>query len=233
MTRFSLIFKSARYHWRANLGAVLAAAAGCAVLVGALIVGDSVRYTLHTMAVERLGKIDSVLLGQDHFFKDDLGARVTTAANGNETAIPLLLLPCVCSSDVNKLRANDVQMCGVTETFWAWDTSPFQHDLVSHAPLKSGEALINEKLAQLLQVKAGDTIKMRVFKPGLLSHDAPLGGGPANRQRRSIQRCLFQTTLDLVWEFAQRVSHAGGVIRCRLLNGRGDVPIGPKDVDVR
>ncbi len=177
MTRFALILKSARYHWRANLGAVLAAAAGCAVLVGALIVGDSVRYTLHTMAVERLGKIDSVLLGQDRFFKDDLGKRLESASQGNESAIPLLLLPCVCSSDANSLRANDVQICGINDEFWTWDASSYSAELSGKGPpLKSGEAIINVKLAQLLQVKGGDTVRVRIYKPGLLSHDAPLGG---------------------------------------------------------
>ena len=177
MTRFALILKSAQYHWRANLGAVLAAAAGCAVLVGALIVGDSVRYTLHTMAVERLGKIDSVLLGQDRFFKGDLGKRIETASKGNESAIPVLLLPCMCSSDANSLRANDVQICGITAEFGSWDSSPYGPELnEAMRKLASGDAIINEKLAQLLQIKVGDSVKMRVYKPGLLPHDAPLGG---------------------------------------------------------
>ncbi len=177
MTRFSLILKSARYHWRANLGAVLASAAGCAVLVGALLVGDSVRDTLHTMAVERLGKIDRALLGQDRFFKDDLSQRVTAASLNGSTAESMLLLPGVCSSDANQLRANDVQICGITPAFWTLDNSPFRDELnAAGSALSRGEALVNEKLAEMLQVKAGDTVHIRIYKPGILPHDAPLGG---------------------------------------------------------
>jgi len=173
VTRLGLILASARFHWRANLGAILAAAVGCAVLVGALIVGDSVHHTLKTMAVERLGKIDTVLLGQDRFFKDDLGKRVESASKQNDVPQPMLLLPGVCSSDANSLRANDVQVCGVTDRFWFWGTSTLN---LKEDFLQRGGAFINEKLAQLLQVKVGDSIKIRIYKPGLLSHDAPLGG---------------------------------------------------------
>ncbi len=148
MTRLALILKGARYHWRANFGAVLASAAGCAVLVGALIVGDSVRYTLHTMAVERLGKIDTVLLGQDRFFKDDLDTKILYGANS------MLLLPGVCASDANQLRANDVQICGVKPGFWEFDDSPFRAELLEKSKgLASGEALANEKLAQCCKSK--------------------------------------------------------------------------------
>ena len=182
MTRFALILKSARYHWRANLGAVLAAAAGCAVLVGALIVGDSVRYTLHTMAVERLGTTEVVLLGQDRFFKQNLSERCRVLTGDvNEAGYfyydSMLSIPGVCANDKNKLRANDVQICGITGQFWSWDGArDVKGEMPSGKKLASGEAIINEKLAQLLQVQAGDTLRIRIYKPGILPHDAPLGG---------------------------------------------------------
>jgi putative ABC transport system permease protein len=168
MTRFGLILKSARYHWRANLGAVFAAAAGCAVLVGALIVGDSVRYTLHTMAVERLGTTEVALIGQDHFFKADLSERMRRLVGDvNEAGFfnydPMLLIPGVCATDKNKLRANDVQVCGITGAFF-------------DSELQSGEGIINEKLAQLLLAQPGDTLRVRIYKPGVLPNDAPLSG---------------------------------------------------------
>ncbi|HLX63591.1 MAG TPA: ABC transporter permease [Planctomycetota bacterium] len=181
MTRSALILKSARFHWRANLGALLAAAAGCAVLVGALIVGDSVRYTLHTMAVERLGATDVALLGQDRFFKQDLAARLGGLIDQSNAGFfryeSMLLIPGVCATDKNQLRANDVQVCGVVSSFWLWDLSPYVKEFNQKCgQLARGEAVINEKLAQLLQAQAGDTIRIRLYKPGILPHDAPLGG---------------------------------------------------------
>ena len=43
MTFRTLIRRSLRFHWRAHVGVVLGAAVGSAALIGALVVGDSVR----------------------------------------------------------------------------------------------------------------------------------------------------------------------------------------------
>ena len=55
MNALKLIIRSAAYYWRTHLGVAAGAAVATAVLVGALVVGDSVRYTLGTLAVRRLG----------------------------------------------------------------------------------------------------------------------------------------------------------------------------------
>ena len=46
MTLWTLIRRSLRYHARAHLGVLLGATVGSAVLIGALLVGDSVRESL-------------------------------------------------------------------------------------------------------------------------------------------------------------------------------------------
>ena len=56
MTFWTLIRRSLRFHARAHLGVVLGAAIGSAALIGALVVGDSVRESLTDMALRRLGK---------------------------------------------------------------------------------------------------------------------------------------------------------------------------------
>ena len=59
MTFWTLIRRSLRFHARAHLGVVLGAAIGSAALIGALVVGDSVRESLTNMALRRLGKSTS------------------------------------------------------------------------------------------------------------------------------------------------------------------------------
>ena len=56
VTTGTLIWRSLRFHARAHVGALLGAAVGSAVLIGALVVGDSVRLTLRDRALERLGR---------------------------------------------------------------------------------------------------------------------------------------------------------------------------------
>ena len=63
--------RSLWYHRRVNLAVMLGMIVGTAVLTGALIVGDSVRYSLRRLTLERLGRIDEILLA-DHFFSADL-----------------------------------------------------------------------------------------------------------------------------------------------------------------
>ena len=57
MSLWTLVLRSLRYYVRAHLGVVLGAAVGSAALIGALVVGDSVRLSLKEMALSRLGKV--------------------------------------------------------------------------------------------------------------------------------------------------------------------------------
>src|SRR5262245_19124802 len=72
MTYWTLIRRSLRFHARAHLGVVLGAATGSAVLVGALVVGDSVRGSLRDRALQRLDGIDLAMAAPDRFFRDSL-----------------------------------------------------------------------------------------------------------------------------------------------------------------
>ena len=61
MTLWSLVRRSATYHWRTNLAVCLGVAAAVSVLGGALIVGDSVRGSLRDLALGRLGRTHAVV----------------------------------------------------------------------------------------------------------------------------------------------------------------------------
>ena len=67
MTLFRLLLRNLRYFWRANLAVAAGAAVATAVLVGALLVGDSVRGSLRAIAVQRLGRTDFALVAPTPF----------------------------------------------------------------------------------------------------------------------------------------------------------------------
>src|SRR6185369_15270236 len=69
MTIWTFIRRSLRFHARAHLGVVLGAAVGSAALIGALVVGDSVRGSLQELALQRLGKIHYAMAPSDRFFR--------------------------------------------------------------------------------------------------------------------------------------------------------------------
>ena len=85
MSTFRLTLASLLYHWRSNLAVACGAAAGTAVLTGALLVGDSMRGSLRSLTLDRLGKIDEALV-MDHFF------RTALADETSQAAAPVILL---------------------------------------------------------------------------------------------------------------------------------------------
>jgi len=78
MTFWTLVRRSLRFHARAHFGVLLGATIGSATLIGALLVGDSVRESLRELGLERLGKTHFALVTQDRFFLNDLGERLGT-----------------------------------------------------------------------------------------------------------------------------------------------------------
>src|SRR5215475_7026115 len=74
MTSWTLIRRSLAFRARAHAGVVLGAAVGSAALVGALVVGDSVRESLREMALARLGRVGVALASNDRFFRAQLAA---------------------------------------------------------------------------------------------------------------------------------------------------------------
>jgi putative ABC transport system permease protein len=142
------------------VGVVLGAAVGSAALIGALVVGDSVRESLKDMALARLGKVETAMASGDHLFRAQLGGKTIAA---------VLQLPATATAQDASARANHVQLLGVDSTFWQLAQQP-----PAFSNLPPDSVVLNEPLAQQLNAEAGDTILLRVEKPSLLSRDAPV-----------------------------------------------------------
>ncbi len=192
MTLRTLIRRSLRFHWRAHLGVVLGAAIGSAALIGALVVGDSVKHTLKYQAVRRLPGVSVALDSGDHFFSDDLLRRMIRLGQ----------------QQVNVLAAKENQRTwgnGFTEfesvTGLRLDASVkkadgaaqvrrinlygYGGDILEHIrsgqrpydrppPFPSDAVWLNHELAQQLNAKIGDELIFRIPKPTALSHDAAI-----------------------------------------------------------
>jgi ABC-type antimicrobial peptide transport system permease subunit len=167
MTSWTLILRSLRFHARSHLGTVLGAAVGTAALVGALVVGDSVRGSLRDMALARLGRADTAMMSGDRFFRAQLEDEIHPSEKSLAAAV--LELPGMAVSEDGTARANHVQILGVDGKFWQLaNQSPGLGDL------SADDLALNDALATQLRVKAGDTVLLRIEKPSLLSRDAPI-----------------------------------------------------------
>jgi len=167
MTLRTLILRSLRFHARSHLGALLGAAVGSAVLIGALVVGDSVRGSLRDMALARLGRVQLALASNDRFFRAELAKGLEGSSGGVVVAVLQLLATTTTADD--SARANRVQLLGVDDRFWNLDAkaAPFQSP-------GADEVVLNERLAQQLKAKVGDTVLLRVSRPSALSRETPI-----------------------------------------------------------
>lgn len=158
LTRRSLI-----HYRRSTISVLLGTAVATSVLVGAMLVGDSVRYSLRSFALQRLGKAHFALQSRGRFFADALAPLLADKAS-THTA-PVLQLRGVALSDSRQV--NHVQVLGVDQRFWA---------LAPHEPsaTDAAGAAISRKLAVRLGLDVGDEISVRIGTPSLLPRDAPL-----------------------------------------------------------
>ena len=152
MTLATFIRRSLRFYWRTHLGVLAGVAVTCAILTGALVVGDSVRFSLRQLALARLGRVTHALATGDRFFREKLADETGTA--------PVLMVRGIVSG-----KANDVQIVGVDERFWRLGAT------------KSFDGFVlNERLATQLDAKVGDDVVVRVEPPSWVPRDAPLSG---------------------------------------------------------
>jgi hypothetical protein len=178
------------------LGALLGATVGSTVLIGALVVGSSVRGTLQQLALARLGKVELALASGERLFRAqlalDMQMGLLQAGLGMPRppwVAPALQLPAVATSGDDAARANHVQVLGVDHRFWLLgpQVPPFARfaadpglawQLAGRAPtanpIPPGAVVLNQPLASQLKLKVGQEVLLRVQKPSQLSADAPL-----------------------------------------------------------
>ncbi|MFK7789232.1 MAG: FtsX-like permease family protein [Phycisphaeraceae bacterium] len=160
MTLTRLMFLSLRRFWRTNLGVMLGVALASTVITGALLVGDSMRYTLSQAAEQRLGGIDQAVIGGDRFFTTELASTLGQGSSG------IIVAQGVVSTPDGTRRANNVALIGVDDEFVEMMGLPTHPD--------PEQAVLNKPLYEQLGLSVDDTLIIRVPKPSALPIDASL-----------------------------------------------------------
>jgi len=213
MTLLKLTLRNIFYYRRAHALVLTGTLVATAILVGALLVGDSITFSLKQSALLRLGNIQFAMETRGRFFPADLADRLRNET-GAKTA-PALLFRGVALTSLLKSeqsphngpsgtcpqchsaagmvprltesrQINNIQILGVQDSFWDFATGPkptLTHDGIA----------INKKLATELQVQRGDPISIRFSKPALMSRDAPL----SSQEKNDTLRATF-TVEDIV-----------------------------------
>jgi putative ABC transport system permease protein len=166
MTVLKFITRNLIYYARKNLLLALGVAISGAVLTGALVVGDSVKYSLNRIVEYRLGEITHVLKAADRYFTQGLSDRVE-----NQLQIPvapMLLQQGSAVADGGARRINHLQVLGVEPSF----------DRVTgldntYGALSGDSVMISQNLANRLSVGMGDELLLRIEKASLIPLNAP------------------------------------------------------------
>ena len=177
MSAFRLIVASLVHHWRIHFAVGLGVAAGTAVLTGALVVGDSVRGSLRALALERLGRIDEVLL-VERFFRaeladelaDELGGKPSVQENFG-SVVPVILLQGSVEHPQREQtrRASKVTVLGCDADFWALGLE--RHDV----DMTGDVVALSEPLARDIGAEVGDEVVLRIPLASQVPADTPLG----------------------------------------------------------
>ncbi len=166
MSFWRLVTRSLWFYWRMNVAVLLAVTVATAVLTGALVVGDSVQYTLRRTVEARLGQAEYAVIPQDRFFRAALADDIERQLGG--TVAPVLKVAGIITNGDGSARVNRVEVLGVDERFYR---------IGPGANLFQGGSrgvVVSEVVARRLGVGAGEEIVLRVEKPGLMPRDVPL-----------------------------------------------------------
>ena len=164
MNVFRYAIKSLLHFWKLNLTILLGVALSTAILLGAFIIGDSVSFSLEQITLQRLGKTDWVVTSGERLFRQELTDEIES--KGMQTS-PLLFSTGMAVLSGGQARANQLQVWGVDAAFNGFAGTDTLYDL------HTNEAVINEQLANILGVKVGEELLLRVNKLSTFPANTP------------------------------------------------------------
>ena len=179
MTTFSLLIRNLRFFRAANLAVMAGMVVATAVLTGALMVGDSVRGSLRTLAEQRLGPIDYALVS-GRFFDQTQAERITQSPGFSDKFEPVVAgisLQGGIANDTTATRASGVQISAIAGSW---------------VPVPASHAIINGELAGLIGIdQPNETVSINLPAVDDPFRDATL----ARRSRTDTTRSLVRVSV--------------------------------------
>ncbi|WP_430972052.1 FtsX-like permease family protein [Sunxiuqinia rutila] len=171
MNGFRYALKSLLHFWKLNLTIVFGVALSTAILLGAFIIGDSVSYSLQQITLQRLGQTNWVVTGGERLFRAELAEAVSSEEIKNTS---LLFSNGMGVLNGGQARANQLQVWGISADFNAFAGTDSLYALAKN------EAVINEALAEVLGVKVGEELLLRVNKLSTFPANTPFVSAEEN-----------------------------------------------------
>jgi len=167
MNLWKLLLRSIAFYRKTHLWVVLGTVISTAILVGALVIGDSVRHSLQQIVLDRLGTTEFALSSGNRFFQTQMADNLSESL---KTAVaPLMQTRGIAIAEGGQRRVNSIQVVGVDARFWEIGGAK---DI--YGQIASDEAIVNRPLAERLEIEENDEILIRMQKLDVMPKDAPL-----------------------------------------------------------
>ncbi len=196
--------KSLLYFWRINLAVLLGAALATAVLTGALLVGDSVRGSLRSLTLDRLGKIDHALVA-DHFFRAGLAEDLSTNLTYSGTfdrATPAIVMTASVVHGSARTRASAINVSGIDQRFLDLFENPQNPIPFTITDLQKADkqvfpsVVINAALQRELNAAVGDQLLIYLERDSEIHRESLFGRKATDDIVRSLRVQIRQIIPD-------------------------------------
>ncbi len=168
--------RRALIHYRSiHLAVAGGAAVATAVLTGALVVGDSVRGSLHDLTLARLGAIDWAHVGERFLrpgLADDL-AQADALGERFDRPVGAIVLHGTVLAAESRRRASGATILGVDERFATLFGGAAAPDVTASRPFPA--VALNRALAAELAVEPGDAVLLGFPRATSVPRDALMG----------------------------------------------------------
>lgn len=164
MSLHTLLFSNLKYYRKSWLAILAGTVVSTAVLTGALVVGDSVRYSLAQLTDIRLGKTRFGIQAGDRFFSQKLSEKLSEQTKSPVASV-MQLEGIAINNDQNS-QINNIEVLGIDDRFMQfWNIS---------IPLPSDdEAILSRNTAEKLKLKPGDEFLLKIHKQAKASGNSP------------------------------------------------------------
>jgi len=170
MTDLKYIIRSIVHYRKQHLALFFSMTLTAAVLTGALIVGDSIRYSLNRMVDTRLGNTKFAITGGSRFLDTKSASKL--AGTLNVPVAPVLILKGIAINQESGTRVNNANVIGIDSSFSRIRPEPFPFPSAS-------EVVIGKALADRLNLKTGGELLIRVENANPVPVNAPFSREPA------------------------------------------------------
>jgi putative ABC transport system permease protein len=172
---FRILFSSVKFYRKPVLYQILIVALLSAVITGSLMTGESVRTSLKKSSLERLGNTGIMVSSGIRFFDRSLVDRIEATAGIKGAGI--VEIAGSSQSLISQKGAFNTHIYGISDDFFSFQGN-------DSTTVKHGEAVINRRLADHLELKKGDEIIIRYNEVNDIPADAPFA--PAAGAGKSV-----------------------------------------------